>query len=94
MTRQQLIAGVAATWQNLAAIGGAVAFGFFVALALAGWVELPADVEEQGNAIVELRTDVSRLQRSDSVQTADLRRIRCLVEAMALKADPVNRCGL
>lgn len=81
-------------WQALISVGGAITFGFVVALALAGWIELPAEVEEQGNAIVELRTDVSRLQRSDSSQTADLRRIRCLVEAAALKADPIAKCGL
>lgn len=94
MTRKGILDGLAATWQNLATIGGAVAFGAAVALALSGWMHLPADVEEQGDAIVELRTDLSRVQRSDSAQTADIKRTLCLVEAIVFEENPSRKCGL
>lgn len=87
MSPHRMIERLSPTWQASIAIGGAVSFGAMVAFALAGWVQLPDKVEEQGNAIVEIRVDVGELKR-------DVPRMRCILEAMATKADPIQRCGL
>lgn len=68
-------------------LGGAVSFGMMVAFLFAGWVQLPEKVEHQGDAIVELREDVGSLKR-------DVPRMRCILEAMAAKEEPLRRCGL
>lgn len=81
-------------YQGLVALVATFAAGLAVALAMAGWIQLPAKVTAQGDAIVDLRVAQGRQQaRMDSLG-GDMRRTRCLVEAMALKADPIGRCGL
>jgi hypothetical protein len=74
-------------WQSAVVLGGAVSFGFVVALALAGWVKVPEKVEHQGEAIVALQADMASVKH-------DLPRIRCILEAMARKEDPATKCGL
>ena len=87
MTPRKMIESLSPAWQAFVALGGAIAFGFVVALALAGWVSLPSKVEAQGDAIVDVTSDVAMLKRK-------VDRIECVVVAQAVGADPRDRCGL
>ncbi len=74
-------------WQALLALGGAVAFGMLVALVFAGWVNLPAKVETQADAIASQGEDLDMLKRR-------IERIDCVVVSIATDVNPIIRCGL
>lgn len=88
-------------WDNLGpvtsalvALGGATSFGMMVALMLGGWLHLPDKVQDQGDAIVELReklSDIRRTQHADSVRIA---RLDCIALATVRKRDPVQECDI
>ncbi len=89
-----LLSTIGTTWRALAAIFAAFAVGMTVALVFAGWVNLPKEVRQQGDAIVDLRHEQARqAARVDSL-VADLTRVRCIVVAEALHDDPIRACGL
>lgn len=94
MTPRTMWDGLSLGRQAFLALGSSVAFGFVVAMALAGWVELPAQVVEQGDALVAVQEDVRNLQRAQRSDSLRLARIECIVTAQAREQDPVDRCGL
>lgn len=77
-------------WQAALTLGGALSVGAGFGLALAGWVKLPDKVESQGDAIVEIRADVSELQRAQRADSLQLVKIECYVKAIALKRNPLG----
>lgn len=81
------LGNLSAVWQSALVLAGAVSFGAMVAFALAGWIHLPEQVEAQGDALQVLQEDVYALKR-------DIPRMRCILEAIALREDPIRKCGL
>lgn len=88
-------------WQPYAVLASVFGTGGAVALALVGFVNLPARVDAQqaeisalGDEVVTLFEEADRSRRQDSTQTVELQRIRCLIEAMAVREDPIRKCGL
>lgn len=79
-------------WQALMTLAGAVSFGFMVALALSGWVAVPATVEAHGEAITANTRDIADLRRAQQSDSLRLVKIECYVVAIANHETP--RCGL
>lgn len=91
---QAFLLNLGVTWRALAAIFAAFAVGMTVALVFAGWVNLPKEVRNQGDAIMNLRVEQARqAARVDSL-VGDMKRVRCVVEAQALSENPIRQCGL
>lgn len=94
MSPASALKGLPEAWRTWRVVAAILVAGFGIGFTLSGWAPLRAEVTRQGDAIADIQDQISRMQRTDSVRAADIRRIKCLVEAVALKDDPIARCGL
>lgn len=94
MSPTSAIKALSAEWQAALALAGALVVGATVAGIMSGYMAIPKQVHENTLTISANRDAiVITNRRVDSIK-ADVARIRCVVEANALRRDPVERCGL